>query len=104
MRAAIAVDDFQRGDGAVAEHEVRGEGVFAYVDARVGAHGADQRHLDGEARGVAPRVEDARVAVGCFEAFRQLAVAVIEGDAERDEFPDARGAFFAEHADGGCVA
>jgi hypothetical protein len=42
--------------------------------------------------------------VGGFEALGELAVVVVEGDAEADEVADAGGAFGAEDFDGGRVA
>ncbi len=106
----VLVDDAEADDGARGvEDEVLSEGVFEDGDGGVGADGTssnrlDERGLDGEAGCVSACVKDARVGVGGFEALGEVAVVVVEGDAEADEVADAGGAFGAEDFDGCGVA
>ena len=98
----LFVQDFEAGYAAVFEDEVAGEGVFENLD--IGsADGADEGGFDGEAGGVAAGVEDAGVGVGGLHASGEMAVVLVEADAEADEVADAGGAFGAEDLDGGAA-
>ncbi len=100
----IADQQVDTRDAAVVQHEVDQERVLDHADiAR--PQPCDEGLLDRRARGVAARVQDARVRVGGFEALDEVAVgAAVERDAEGDQLADARGPLVDQHPHGLGVA
>ena len=68
------------------------------------AEPGDEGLLDGRARGIPSRMQDARIRVRRLEALHERALGVaVEGDAEVDELADARRTLFGQHAHGDRV-
>ena len=99
----VADEQVDAADASVPEHEIHQERVLDDAHA-AGPQPRDERLLDRGARGIPSRVQDARIRVRRLQSLDERAFGIaVERDAEVDEFADARGSLFGEHAHGGGV-
>ncbi len=95
---AIGRQDLEACNLFITENQVASKGMFHHRDAGC-ANSASQCQLDGEPGGVAAGVQNASTGVCRFEAACELAVVLIEVNAEAHQVADTRRAFGAKHFD-----